>query len=259
MFEKFGFRPARIERVVEENRRVKSFYLHTDLPTPEPGQFYMVWLPGAEEIPIGASGYENRTLRLSVSREGETSGRMHRLEKGERLFLRGPFGRGFRLEGRSFLLVGGGYGMAPLIFAGRRLRKKRLRFLIGAKSRGELLFVEEARRLGEVLVCTEDGSEGRRGLVTEFLPRERFDWVLTCGPEAMMVKVLEFCRREGLRVQLCLERYMKCGLGLCGSCVLDPGLRVCVEGPVFEGEELEGTDFGRARRDASGRRETLAR
>ena len=102
MFEKFGFRPARIERVVEENRRVRSFYLRTDLPSPEPGQFYMVWLPGAEEIPIGASGWEGGILRLSVSREGETSGKMHRLKKGERLFLRGPFGRGFRLEAVSY-------------------------------------------------------------------------------------------------------------------------------------------------------------
>ena len=259
MFERFGFRPATIEKVVRENRSVKSFYLRTDLPPPQPGQFCMVWLPGAEEIPISFSGYWNGIVRLSVARVGETTRKMHLLRKGQRLFLRGPFGRGFRLEGGSFLLVGGGYGMAPLIFAGHTLRKKKLKFIIGARTREELLFVKEARELGEVCISTEDGSEGERGLATDLLERENgsYDWVLTCGPEPMMARVLEFCRKKGWRAQLCLERYMKCGFGLCGSCVLDPGLRVCVDGPVFEDGELEKTEFGRTGRDASGRRQPI--
>lgn len=252
-FADFGFRPARIVKVRDETPRVKSFLLSTDLPPPEPGQFYMVWVPGAEEIPLSASGYDG-LLRLTVSREGETSGRLHRLGEGDLLLLRGPFGRGFKLEGDSFLLVGGGYGVAPLIFAGSRLKGRKLRFLLGARNKDELLFVEEAGGLGEVLVSTEDGSAGEKGMVTDLMGEGRYDWVLTCGPEAMMVRVLEISRRRGWRVQLCLERFMKCGFGICGSCVLNPGLRVCTEGPVFFDWELEGTDFGRVRHDACGRR-----
>jgi dihydroorotate dehydrogenase electron transfer subunit len=259
MFDRFGFKPASIEKVVKENRLVKSFYLRVDLPPPQPGQFYMVWLPEAEEIPISASGYQNGILRLSISKVGETSAKMHLLQRGEKLFLRGPFGRGFKLEGHSFLLVGGGYGMAPLIFAAHVLRGRKLKFLVGAKTKEELLFVKEAGELGEVCISTEDGSEGEKGLVTDLLEKEKgkFDWILTCGPEPMMAKVLELCQERGWEAQFCLERYMKCGFGLCGSCVLDPGLRVCVDGPVFERRELEKTEFGRTRRDASGRRESI--
>lgn len=256
-FERFSFKPARIVEVKDENRKLKSFFL-SPAPEPQPGQFFMVWVPGYEEIPISASGFAAGLLRISVSKEGYTSERMHALKKGDLILIRGPFGRGFNLEGDSFLLVGGGYGMAPLIFAGSKLKGKRLKFLIGAKTRDELAFVEEARALGETLVSTEDGSEGKRGLVTDLIGDGDYDWVLTCGPESMMVRVLEICREKGWRVQLCLERYMKCGFGLCGSCDLGNGLRVCVDGPVFFDHELENTDFGRARRDASGRRISLA-
>ncbi len=257
MFKEFGFSAARVEDRRVENERVVSLYLRTPLKPPKPGQFYMVWLPGAEEVPISASGYFNGLLRLSVSREGETSAKLQGLEPGQRIGIRGPYGRGFKLEGSKFLLVGGGYGMAPLIFAGHELKGKELTFLIGAKKRGELLFVDEARELGETLVATQDGSAGVKGLVTDLLGDGEYDWVLTCGPEPMMVKVLEHGRMKGWRVQLCLERYMKCGFGICGSCELGRGLRVCTDGPVFEDWELEGTDFGRVRRDPAGRKEIV--
>ena len=111
----------------------------------------------------------------------------------------------------------------------------------------------------EVSIATEDGSAGEKGLVTELskqlLGEGRFDLILTCGPERMMREVVRQGLEHGVRVQASLERYMKCGFGVCGSCVLDPlGLRVCVDGPVFDGALLMKTEFGELKRDASGAR-----
>jgi len=258
-----AFRAMRIRRVVTEAPAIRSFYLEYAGDPPSPGQFFMVWVPGREEIPLSASGLEEGLLRLTVKAVGGTTRFLMKLGKGDSLLLRGPFGRGFSLENfREVMAVGGGYGAAPLIYALRLLRRenKKCWYIVGAKRAEELLFVEEAKRIGaRVEVATEDGSAGHRGLVTELLDRlldsVRPDCIITCGPEGMMKKVLEVAMKRNIPVQASLERYMKCGFGICGSCVLDPaGLRVCKDGPVFSGEELLQTDFGKFKRDASGRR-----
>ncbi|MGC8816913.1 MAG: dihydroorotate dehydrogenase electron transfer subunit [Candidatus Hadarchaeum sp.] len=260
-FGRFAFRPARIKRTVEENSRVKSFYLESKgMEPPRPGQFFMIWLPGFEEVPMSVSDAGAGYVRISVSNEGPTTAEFHRLDGGELIFLRGPFGNGFSLSGRSFLLVGGGYGAAPLIYAAKSITGAggRCTFLVGARNKEELLFVGEARGLGiRTTVATEDGSEGYRGLVTDLLKTElkkrSYQAVLTCGPEMMMYEVVRQAVKLRIRVQASLERFMKCGFGICGSCVLDPlGLRVCSDGPVFDGALLLKTDFGKRKRGASG-------
>lgn len=259
----FAFRACRIKHVRRETPDIKSFYLQYTGPEPSPGQFFMIWTPGGEEIPISASGFEPGTLRLTIAAVGKTTRRVINLEKGDILLLRGPFGRGFSLSGcQHVILVGGGYGVSPLIYALKFLRENRSKcwYVIGAKKSEGLLFVHEAKKLGaKVEIATEDGSVGHKGLVTELLENllneTEPECVLTCGPEMMMKRVLEISLERGFRVQASLERYMKCGFGICGSCVLDPaGLRVCTDGPVFYAEELLNTDFGKFARDAAGRR-----
>ncbi|MEM2878857.1 MAG: dihydroorotate dehydrogenase electron transfer subunit [Candidatus Hadarchaeales archaeon] len=260
-YEKFGFTPASVIRSVRESPKVVSLYLRTPkMKVPEPGQFFMVWLPGSEEVPLGASGFENGILRISVAAAGDTTSKMHSLKRNDMLFLRGPFGNGFSLSGKRLLLVAGGYGAAPLIYAAKKISEsgKKGTYMIGAKSARELVFTEEAKRLGmKVITATEDGSAGFRGVVTELLQdvlgEEKYSMVLTCGPEMMMYEVVKMCLKAGIAVQASLERYMKCGFGICGSCVLDPvGARVCVEGPVFDGALLISTDFGKWKRDEHG-------
>ncbi|HID60585.1 MAG TPA: dihydroorotate dehydrogenase electron transfer subunit, partial [Hadesarchaea archaeon] len=253
-------------KVVVESPKVRSFYLeYRGGGSPEPGQFMMVWLPGSEEVPMSISGWDGSTIRISVAKEGKTTARFHKLKKGDAFFMRGPFGNPFSLEGGAHLLVGGGYGTAPLICACNLISKmgKRGTYLAGAESASELLFLKEARILGmKVHVTTEDGSVGHRGVVTDLLEqilsKEHFDSILTCGPERMMYEVVQRGVGRGIRVQASLERYMKCGFGICGSCVLDPlGLRVCVDGPVFDGALLLRTEFGKRRRNASGSKVTI--
>ncbi|MBO3832623.1 MAG: dihydroorotate dehydrogenase electron transfer subunit [Candidatus Brockarchaeota archaeon] len=228
-----------------------------------PGQFLMVWRPGDGEIPITPSLTMGETLCLTIEKVGFTSSRLASLKPGEKVFLRGPYGNGFNLSlpGR-YLLIGGGTGAASLTPAYLSLVKKGVEtlFLVGAKNRESLVYVRMLRELGAGFqVATDDGSEGFKGTLPEFFAevssRNRFENVLTIGPERMMVKIAEKCVEQGVSCQVSLVRIVKCGLGVCGSCVLDPlGLRVCVDGPVFHGEKILGSDFGRFMRDEAGRR-----
>ncbi len=260
-YDDFNFKAALIKKVTVESPTVKSFYLDTPISKiPQPGQFMMVWLPDFEEVPMSVSGADDKYVRISVAKKGPTTNELNKSKKGKALFVRGPFGNQFLFDSSSYLLVGGGHGAAPLIYAAKMISKlrKRVTYVIGAKSSAELLYLKEARKLGvKSHVATEDGSAGHHGLVTELLGKlldeGRFDSILTCGPEPMMYKVVQEGLKRGVRVQASLERYMKCGFGICGSCVLDPvGMRVCVDGPIFDGASLMNTDFGKTKRDASG-------
>ncbi|RLE88135.1 MAG: dihydroorotate dehydrogenase electron transfer subunit [Thermoprotei archaeon] len=243
---------AEIVEVVEEAEGIKSLLLETSIKKPVLGQFVMVWVPGFEEIPVSPSMYERNVLRLTVAAVGETTRKIHSLKPGERLFIRGPYGRGFNLDEKgNFLLIAGGYGAAPIIYALHELRKKgeNVAYVIGARSKDKLLFVSEARKFNaDVYIATDDGSLGFKGSAVEVAEKliAKYDNVLACGPERMLYKIMLKCLELGVKCQISIERYIKCGIGICGSCVLDPkGLRVCSDGPVFYAEELANTEFGK--------------
>ncbi len=228
--------PARIGQVIVESAKVKTFVLEASLEA-EPGQFVMVWLPGVNEKPF--SLVEADPLTLTVARVGPFTSEMHRLGIGDRLWFRGPLGRGFDLVGKNLLLVGGGYGVAPLAFLARRARETgcEVTALVGAKTKSELILESRFSELGcRVVLTTEDGSAGVQGLTAcvadDLLSRGSFDAVYACGPEAMLDRLAEICTAQGVPCQLSMEGYMRCGLGICGSCQKD-GLLVCREGPVF--------------------------
>jgi dihydroorotate dehydrogenase electron transfer subunit len=129
---------------------------------------------------------------------------------------------------------------------------------LGARNEGEVIFEDRARKGSEeVQISTDDGSHGRKGtvvaLVEEMLAKRSYSQVLACGPERMLYYLLESCKKFGVESQMSLERFMKCGSGLCGSCVID-GRRVCADGPVFYGREIdEMAEFNRLKRDEAGR------
>lgn len=220
----------------------------------EPGQFGMVWIPGVDEIPLSFVGGD--PLEFLVHDVGEATSTMLSLEVGDRLGVRGPYGSSFDTGKGDSLLVGGGVGVAPLLALGRGL--DRFDAAVGAQTEEFLVGAEE---LGAE-VSTDDGSRGFHGFVTEMVEEEfsleSYDVVYCCGPEVMMRAVLDLCIEADVEVQFSLERYMKCGIGICGSCCIDPtGERVCVEGPVFRGEELVGTEFGEYCRSGTGRKREI--
>ncbi len=259
-------RTIKIERVVKETPIVKTFFLKDKICSQgKPGQFIMVWIPGFDEIPMGISStLPNGLASIAVANVGEATNLMHRKEKGDIIGVRGPFGNYFKHATGKVLFVGGGTGVAPLIFLAEEMvePKTRITFLLGAKTREELLFLPRIKSVfsktkNEVAASTEDGSYGFKGSVTELaketLSNEKFDMIYACGKEQMLLKIFMLAEKHRTPLQASLERLMRCAIGLCGSCTIGK-YRVCVDGPVFTGKQLREVEneFGRFKRDFDG-------
>ncbi len=218
-----------------------------------PGQFVMVWVPGVDEVPMALSSADS----ITVQNVGEATAALTAMSPGDLVGIRGPFGTGFPLT-RGTLAIAGGLGAAPLLPLAEAGYVDT--FIIGAKTAGDLLFVDRLSKCGPVRIMTDDGTAGTKGFAVqglEGLDLSGYPMIAVCGPELMMASVLGRLRASGRAGDswFSLHRYMKCGCGVCGSCCIDPtGARVCREGPVFSGTELEGTEFGRYHRDGSGRK-----
>lgn len=228
--------PFVIREMYQETPRVVRFVFDQALPA-QPGQFVMVWMPGVNEKPF--SLMDAHPLTLAVAKVGPFTEAMHALQVGERVWVRGPFGNGFTLAGSRLLLVAGGYGAAPLAFLARRAREAgcHVSVVLGARTAAELLLASFFEHLGcDVFTCTDDGSDGYPMLAHErtsqVLAAGSFDQLYACGPEAMLEAIERLARWRGLPAQLSREAYMRCGIGVCGSCTCGDQL-VCRDGPVF--------------------------
>jgi len=252
--------PATVIEKVEETPTQCTLGLDWE-PRVDPGQFVMVWIPGVDEVPMGFSRV-SPTAAITVQRMGDATEALCSLSKGDRVGVRGPLGRGFRPSpDQRVLLVGGGNGTAPLVPLAEALVSMgcTVSVAVGARTAEELLFINMLEKLtdGPVRIATDDGTEGHHGFVTHLadgvMNEDRPDRVYTCGPEIMMRKVADTCWERDIPFQASLERYMKCGVGLCDACAAGP-LLVCRDGPVFDGEVLKNVpEFGKFRRGPSGK------
>jgi len=240
-------RPARVTARIIENAKTVSLILDTVMPA-SPGQFAMLWLPGVDEKPFSISGAD--PLQFTIARVGPFSELLHALGVGDRLWVRGPFGRGYSTGTGRTLLVGGGYGAAPLHFLGRTILAAAtgIEAALGARISADLLFVKQFHDLGaEVHIATEDGSAGTRGRVTDvvgpLLESGRFARLCACGPEGMLESLAALCRASRVPAELSYEAYMRCGIGMCGSCE-HAGRLVCMDGPVFTAAPIRLTARG---------------
>ncbi|MBU1089856.1 dihydroorotate dehydrogenase electron transfer subunit [Patescibacteria group bacterium] len=276
-----------IKEIINEAEGIKTFVFESEMNF-EPGQFVMVWLPRIDEKPFGVWRVKSGELRISVSAAGDFSRKLHELKIGDKIGIRGPFGHGFTIpEKKRIALVGGGFGVAPLLGLAERAEDCEMNFIIGARSENLIFGKNHAEKLGaKVLISTNDGSCGEKCLATDLLGKlisnnltphfsgGTIDVVFSCGPELMMKRVAEICRdaeltpetclptgkvSRGIDCELSLERFMKCGIGVCGSCAMDDsGFCVCREGPVINGAKaLQLIEFGKYRRDSVGLRENF--
>ena len=218
------------------------------LPPMLPGQFVEVRVDGSPStflrrpISINFVDYAQNELWLLVAMVGNGTRRLAQLKQGDTLNCLMPLGNGFSLltVHQSPLLVGGGVGVAPLLYLGARLKEGGAEptFLLGARTSTDLLMLDEFRKYGSVLVTTEDGSAGEKGFVTNHsvLQQERFDLIQCCGPTPMMKAVAGYARKNKIDCEVSLENLMACGLGACLCCVektKEGNVCVCKEGPVF--------------------------
>ena len=250
---------TKIKNAEIENKDVKTFVF--DFPKKTvPGQFFMIWIPEVDEIPMSASYISGDTKGITFRRVGEATNALFNLNEEDKIGVRGPYGNGFQIDGDKILFVGGGTGIATLAPAVEEATGKNIpsTVVLGVKNKDELFFEDRLKSYGaEVYISTDDGSKGYKGLasdlVVELLNKNKYDSVLTCGPEIMMKKLMD--SSKSISFQASLERYMKCGIGLCGQCCLGKGIRACVEGPVLDRKTLRDIeDFGVYKKDASGRK-----
>jgi dihydroorotate dehydrogenase electron transfer subunit len=248
---------TKIIKTTKENLNVKT--IKFQYPTKvEPGQFFMIWIPGIDEIPMSVSYIENDIKGITFKKVGDATKALFELKEGDKIGIRGPYGNGFKIEGEKILLVAGGTGIAMIAPVAEELIKKKISatIILGAKNKEELFFENRLNKSKlKIYLATDDGSKGFRGLATDLannlIQKNKFDTVLTCGPEVMMKKLYDICLNISL--QASLERYMKCGIGICGQCCVGEGLRVCKEGPVFDKKMLKNIkDFGVFKRNAAG-------
>jgi dihydroorotate dehydrogenase electron transfer subunit len=229
--------PARIVGLIDESPKVRTLLLDLHLEA-DPGQFVMAWLPGLDEKPFSLVRAEPVTL--TVARVGPFTTAVHALEVGDPVWIRGPLGQGFTLaEPRgALLLLGGGYGVAPIYFLAERALASgwQVSMVIGAQTSTDVIFADRFGSLGiQVVVATDEGSLGQQGLATgaaeQLLEQADYQALYACGPEPMLEAAASLAQSHHLPAQLSYERYMRCGFGVCGSCAQE-GWLVCRDGPV---------------------------
>jgi dihydroorotate dehydrogenase electron transfer subunit len=233
-------RPYSIVEIRIETPSIRTFVLGGQIEA-EPGQFVMAWLPQIDEKPFSLSG--TAPIAITVDRVGPFTEALHSLSTGARIWLRGPYGRGFSLpEGdAALMLISGGCGVAPLLYLAQVARRAGhpVQAVLGARTGAGLLLEDHFADLGcGVHLATDDGTTGTRGtavdLAASLLDTGYLSTVClyACGPEPMLEGVYHLAEARGLSCQLSYEAYMRCALGICGSCVRGDRL-VCRDGPVF--------------------------
>ncbi|MCQ2085890.1 MAG: dihydroorotate dehydrogenase electron transfer subunit [archaeon] len=222
-----------------------------------PGQFVMVWIPGMEEIPISLSDVKtNKSITFKIV--GKDTEMLGNLKSGDKMHIRGPYGKGYSIDSgyrKKVLLVGGGIGTAPLIPV---MKCTSVDVVVAARNSKEIeCYVPTVKNFAmKYWVATDDGSMGFHGnavdIVKEIVKNEQYDEVIACGPEVMLFFLHQFLNKKHIEHQMSLERYMKCGCGVCGSCIIDDK-RVCRDGPVFNNYEIDMLkEFGISKRGIDG-------
>jgi len=227
-----------------------------DQPLPDmlPGQFVEIRVEGSpttflrRPISINYVDYDKNELWLLIAAVGDGTRALTGLKPGDTLNCMLPLGNSFtppKSPSDKVLLVGGGVGVAPLLFFGKRIKEAggSPTFLLGARSAGDLLELEMFKQVGQVFVTTEDGSMGEKGYVTNhsILSKEKFDLISTCGPKPMMMAVARYAEKHDIECEVSLENKMACGVGACLCCVektVDGHVCICKEGPVINIKKL---------------------
>jgi len=246
-------------RIVENKKLIKDLFTlelsgSGRIPEMKPGQFVQIKIDGCpgtflrRPFSVHDVNYPQNTFKLLIQIAGKGSEALSRLGNGDFLNLIYPLGNSFSMpeKGERILLVGGGCGVAPLLFLGKHLKSNGFKpdILLGFRNNERIIEYDEYSEVGRVFLTTEDGSRGTKGIVTEHpvLSSDRYDVIYCCGPESMMKAVATYCRQNRIKCEVSLENLMGCGIGACLCCVVETvkgNLCTCVDGPVFNINDLK--------------------
>jgi len=244
---------------VVENRRINNDYFVLNVESPQslpdilPGQFVEIRVDNAPNtflrrpISIYDIDIDRDIISMLFLIVGEGTAKLAELQPGDLLNMIYPLGNSFTVPSEGpVLLVGGGVGVAPLLFLGKELADKGMdpSFLLGARSSSHLVDLEKFESVGPLNLTTEDGSAGTKGLVTQhplFIDEWKYNAVYTCGPVGMMKAVAALAEKKETLCEASLENTMACGFGACLCCIQETvrgNICVCTEGPVFNSKDL---------------------
>lgn len=226
------------------------------LPVIYPGQFVNVEIEQNKDVflrrpfSVFEINYKKNTLSLLVKILGKGSRTLTEIKKGDTINLIYPLGKSFTYPDKKekILLIGGGSGVAPMLFLAKEcgLPKYNVDILLGARTSEDHIDVLDYAPYGETHFTTEDGSLGEKGFVTQHSiftgGLSKFDRIYTCGPDAMMKAVAQKAKAENVFCEVSLENLMACGFGVCLCCIeptIKGNLCICTEGPVFNIKELK--------------------
>lgn len=225
--------------------------ISTEMPLMLPGQFVEIKVPHQGVLlrrPISVCNVEDGELWILVAKVGLGTQSLSEMRLGDELDIMLPLGNSFSLEGvQRPLLVGGGVGIAPMLYLAKQFAQEGIRpdILLGGRSHAHLALLDEFDRYGAVHLTTDDGSMGLKGLVVdhEILSQSTHERIYTCGPKPMMMAVARLAAERGIECEVSLENTMACGIGACLCCVEDlheqGNVCVCTEGPVFNAKQLK--------------------
>lgn len=225
-----------------------------------PGQFVHVKVPSLEKSalrrPFSVFDAEDGKVTILYKTVGRGTEALNDVHSGDSLMVEGPLGHGFPLDGEGVkLLVGGGYGVAPLHFLAKQLKRngvavEDIRLFVGGRTATDLLALDRFEKLGvQVFTSTNDGSVGEKGFVTMPLDSEigrlrekgaKFE-LFTCGPDGLLKAVTDRALSLGVPGWISMDRHMICGVGACYACIQRTKMgnsRCCVNGPVFSADDL---------------------
>jgi len=223
-------------------------------PLPEimPGQFVNVLVKNSTQtflrrpLSIHFVDYEKNVIKLFIKRIGEGTNKLGTLTQGDKLNLVYPLGNQYSIpKNLKTLLIGGGCGVAPLLYLAKHLKESgnEVTIILGVRSSYDAVELDAYKDYSRILITTEDGSLGEKGYPTQHsvLKNEHFDYAFTCGPEPMMKAVAKYAKDKDIPCEVSLENTMACGFGACLCCVTktkNGNKCVCTEGPVFNINDL---------------------
>jgi len=229
--------------------------LNEDFPKMYPGQFVEVLINNCKDVflrrplSIHSVDYSKNVVSFLIQIVGAGTKKLSELKIGDKINAIFPLGNSYTIPPKetNCLLIGGGCGVAPLLFLSQELSKKGIipYIIIGGRSKEHLLRVNEYKKFGKVFITTEDGSEGDKGYVIHskilWDKKYKFDRIYTCGPEAMMKAVAKYAYKNKIECEVSLENLMACGIGACLCCIIETkngNKCTCTEGPVFNINDL---------------------
>ena len=245
-------------RVVEVKALNSNNYFITiksknDLPEIHPGQFVNIEVKNTNKVflrrpfSIFEVDYSNNTISLIIKILGRGSKKLTEIRQGETVNIVYPLGKGFTYPENNdkILLIGGGSGVAPMLFLAKKSGIKNVDIILGAKTKHDHIDVNEYSKYAKLHFTTEDGSFGEKGYVTNhtvFQQLSNYTKIYACGPDPMMKAIAKEAQKAGVFCEVSLENLMACGFGVCLCCV-EPtkkgNLCVCTEGPVFNINNLK--------------------